>query len=145
MVFNLQQKKKMLHPPLVYGNKSNVSVFGNKTTNPKDKNNQQKFCLDPLGSVWHLAAFQQMCQVKWVWGEYYTCSEDWRKLFKKINKENLKKKKKKGNFFIGAYLKHSKREILMFGPRIFVSFFTTDILLFDHYDNEIKDNLWRWQ
>lgn len=41
----------MLHPPLVYGNKSNVSVFGNKTTNPKDKNNQQKFCLDPLGSV----------------------------------------------------------------------------------------------
>lgn len=29
----------------------------------------------------------------------------------------------------------------MFGLRIFVSFFTTDILLFDHYDNEIKDNL----
>lgn len=51
------------------------------------------------------------------------------------------KKKKKCNFFIGAYLKHSKREILMFGLRIFVSFFTTDILLFDHYDNEIKDNL----
>lgn len=49
-------------------NKKNGGVFGNETT-IRRLNKQPKFHCDPLGSVRHLAVFQQMCQVKCVGGE----------------------------------------------------------------------------